>query len=109
MDADKVDLQAPEVRAYLEHAYRTALDRGVRFLAVSTRERSYYREHLLDAFPRVPFGDRLRLEHFARSDHVFSAQADSERLVDVVVDWACSTFASGGQKAAGAPRGAALG
>jgi pimeloyl-ACP methyl ester carboxylesterase len=97
------DLQHPEVRAYLERAYRTALDNGVQFLAVSTGERSYYREQLLEAFPRVPFGDRLRLEYFKESDHMFSAQADARRVIHVIVEWVESTTFDG-QRAGGPAR-----
>jgi dienelactone hydrolase len=78
----------PAVRALLEEAYRDALGHGTQFLAVLTGERSYYREQLLEAFPRVPFGSQLRLEYFPGSDHMFSTQEDTARLVRSVVAWA---------------------
>ena len=81
-------IQDRDVREYLESTYRQALDHGVRFLAVLTGERSYYREQLLDAFPGVSFGDRLRLEHFPTSDHMFTAHADHTRVIHLIVDWA---------------------
>jgi hypothetical protein len=86
----------PEVRAYLERAYQTALGRGTQFLAVLSGERSYYREQLLDAFPGATFGTQLRLEYFRMADHMFSAQEDSARLVRSVVDWTARTRFAGG-------------
>lgn len=80
-------LAQPWVRTYLERAYADALARDVRFLAVLTGERSYYREHFVDAFPGVAFGDRLHVEHLERSDHMFTAPADAAHLVDLVLDW----------------------
>jgi pimeloyl-ACP methyl ester carboxylesterase len=77
----------PEVRAFLERAYQDALRRGTQLMAVVSGERSYYRAHLLDAFPAAPFGRQLRLEYFRRSDHLFTASGDSARLVRSVVDW----------------------
>jgi pimeloyl-ACP methyl ester carboxylesterase len=90
------ELQRPEVRAYLERAYQTTLARGVQFLAALTGERSYYREQLLEAFPRAPFGGQLRLEYFKHSDHMFSAQVHSAHLIRVIVAWAGTTVFSGG-------------
>lgn len=83
-------LQDPAVRAYLERAYRTGVENGVHFLAILTGERSYYSGQLLDAFPRVPFGDQLRTEYLETSDHMFSAQADCMRVIGTIVDWARS-------------------
>jgi dienelactone hydrolase len=80
-------IEDPEVRAYLEAAYRRALANGVQFLAISSGERSTYREHLLHAFPDVPFGDRLRLEYFKDADHVFTHPADRDRLIRLIVEW----------------------
>jgi len=84
-------LQDPEVLRFLSGKYQAALDADVRFLAVLTGERSYYREHLLDAFPSVHFGDRLRLEHFRSADHMFSASDDRERLIRLLAEWAGAT------------------
>jgi dienelactone hydrolase len=85
--ADERDADHPEVRAYLAAAYRRALRAGVQLMVVVTGERHYYREQLLDAFPGVPFGARLRLEYFGASDHMFTAPADSARLIAQIVDW----------------------
>ncbi|HLS57717.1 MAG TPA: alpha/beta fold hydrolase [Zeimonas sp.] len=85
------DLQSAEIRAYLEGVYRSSVERGVQFLAVFTagHERIHnYREQLLDAFPGVRFGERLRLEYFGDSDHTFTPGVARERLVRLVVDWA---------------------
>src|SRR6185312_14081611 len=75
------DLQSAEVKAFLENAYRTAFDAGVDFLGVFTGDlesQHNYREQLLDAFPGIPFGNRLQLEFFEKTDHTFSPEADRE-------------------------------
>jgi pimeloyl-ACP methyl ester carboxylesterase len=89
-------LRDPEVRVYLERAYQAALGHGTQFMAVLSGERSYYREQLLDAFPKAPFGQQLRLEYFREADHMFSAQEDSARLVRTIVDWTTKTRFAGG-------------
>lgn len=82
-------LDNPEVRAFLERAYRSCVDRGVQMLAVCTglEGRHAYREHLLHAFPNVPFGKLLRLEYFKDSDHTFVLEAQRARLIGMIVDW----------------------
>lgn len=86
----RVDLQSPEVRAYLEDAYRKALEQDIRFLAVFTgtlEDKHNYREQVLDAFPKVRFGERMRLEYFETAEHTFTAEVDRERLYRVVAEW----------------------
>lgn len=88
-------LESPQVRAALEEAYRKALGHGARILAVfagaSGREyRMNYREQMLDAFPGVHFGDRLRLEYFKDADHTFSAEGDRSALSGVIAEWLAS-------------------
>jgi pimeloyl-ACP methyl ester carboxylesterase len=100
---------AAEVRAYLAGAYSAALERDVRFLAVTTGERCSYREQLLDAFADVPFGERLRLEHFAGSDHTFAAEAARARLYRLVVEWAATVRCDGASAARRPGGGAAAG
>ncbi len=101
-DARQPRLDSPQVRAYLERAYRAALDGGVQMLAVLSGENRYYREQLIDAFPGVPFGDRLRLEFFKGTDHMFTAPAASEKLVRVIVEWiGAATFAAPPDAASG--------
>ena len=77
----------PDVRAILEGGYRRLVDRKIPLLAVLTGERWYYREALLDAFPKVPFGEALRLEYFPDADHVFSARGERDRLLRLLTDW----------------------
>ena len=84
------DLQSPEVRAILERSYRGAVDRGVRFLAIFTealQDKVNYREQVIDAFPGVVFGDRIRLEYFHGADHTFTSEADRSRLFALVAQW----------------------
>lgn len=96
--AYRPDLQSPEVRAVLEGAYRAALSRGVQFLMAFTsglEEQHNYREQVLDAFPGVAFGNRLRLEYFEGAEHTFTSEVHRARLLRLVVDWAGSTAFSG--------------
>jgi hypothetical protein len=76
------------LRAIEDH-YRHSVARGINMLAVFTGEstRQTYREQMIDAFPKVAFGDLLRLEFFDGSDHVFSGPGDRTRLNQVILDW----------------------
>jgi dienelactone hydrolase len=94
-----LDRDHPEVRAFLDRAYRTALEAGVRFLAVVSGERCLYRDQIFDAFPHTRSGDGLELEYLATSDHMFSAQADSRRVIRRVVDWVGTTPFAGASAA----------
>lgn len=79
-----------EAFAYMERAYDQAARAGLQFLAVFTSglERQHnYREQILDAFPRVPFGGQLRLEYHADADHTFAAAACRERVIREIVAW----------------------
>ena len=89
----KPDLGGRPLGETFEHAFVAALHRGVQVLAVFTgglRKQHNYREQMLDAFPRVPFGDRLRLEYFGDSDHTFTPEAVRARFIQCVRDWAKS-------------------
>jgi hypothetical protein len=89
-----LDLNAPEVRSYLERAYRVALDNGNQFLAIFTsglENQHNYRKQLLDAFPRLTFGPRLRLFYLADCDHTFTAECHRAQLIQMVVEWVQST------------------
>jgi pimeloyl-ACP methyl ester carboxylesterase len=86
----RADLDSPEARAFLSNAYAAAQRSGNRFLAVLTAEREdfhNYREQLLDAFPDVPFGDRLQLEYHEDTDHTFTAEVNRERVIGGIVGW----------------------
>lgn len=87
-------LQDTEVRAYLDGAYRATVGNGNQLLAVFTggRESEYnYRKQFLDAFPDIPFGERLRLEYLPQADHTFDSETERDRLIELIVEWARST------------------
>jgi pimeloyl-ACP methyl ester carboxylesterase len=84
------ELSSHEVRSFLERAYRRTLESGNQFLTVFTgglEAQHCYREQLLDAFPQLRFGDRLRLEYFKNADHMFQSEAERGRLIEVIADW----------------------
>ncbi len=74
---------------YLKQSYRNAMDNGVRILAVITDDttRQTYRGQILDAFPDIVFGDRLKLEFFQGTDHLFTSEQDRARLFDIILNW----------------------
>lgn len=77
---------------YLRQSYRNAIGNGVQILAVFTGDtlRQTYREQMLDAFPDIAFGDRLKLEFLQSTDHVFTSQTDRARLFEIVLNWIAS-------------------
>lgn len=85
----------PGLHAELEPIYATLVEQRTRFLVVLAGDahqgRQSYREQLLDAFPKVPFGDSLSLEHFESSDHIFTAAAERVRLNRLVLGWMAAT------------------
>lgn len=86
----KSDLQTPQVRAFLESTYARIVAAGVDILGIFTGDREQqhnYREQLIDAFPKVPFGERLQLDYFAHTDHTFTAAADRDSLLRLIVEW----------------------
>lgn len=92
------DLQSPEVRSFLERAYRSCVDHSVHFLLVLTKGlegQHNYREQVLDAFPNVQFGNRLRLEYLKDSEHTFTSEVDRARLFRLIVKWVENTKFSG--------------
>lgn len=89
-----LSINDPAVRANLEQAYRLAVEQRIHILAVFTggvNTQHNYRAQLLDAMPRVPFGDLLLLEYFERCDHTFSRAEDRRRLFDSVEGWLAAT------------------
>jgi pimeloyl-ACP methyl ester carboxylesterase len=90
---------------YLKQSYRNAIDNDVRILAVFTGEttRQTYREQMLDAFPDIAFGDRLKLEFFPGTDHVFTSEKHRKRLFDLILTWMISMNAQPEAQAAPAP------
>jgi pimeloyl-ACP methyl ester carboxylesterase len=94
----RIDLGDPAIHAFLRNAYQRSMYLEMQCLIVFTSglpHQHNYRRQLLDAFPTVPFTGRLQLEYFAGSDHVFTSEADRERLFDIVMDWAQSTTFTG--------------
>lgn len=93
--APAVGLVDPRSRSESEALYRDTLERDIRLLVVLTggdlAGRQTYREQLLDAFPTVPFKDRLQLEFFADCDHTFAPPADRDRLNALTLEWLAST------------------
>jgi len=87
----RTSLIDPTIRRELERAYTSLVTRGTRLLVVLAggplQGRQSYREQLLEAFPNVPFNDKLNLQHFQNSDHTFSLASDRERLNQLVVTW----------------------
>jgi pimeloyl-ACP methyl ester carboxylesterase len=81
----------PQRRGELGRMYMTFVARGGKLLVVLTggplEGRQSYREQLLDAFPNVPFANKLAIEHFATSDHTFTSAQDRERLNSIVLTW----------------------
>ena len=84
------DLGGRPLAETFEHAFVVALNRGVQVLAIFTgglKKQHNYREQMLDAFPRAPFGTLLRLEYFADSDHTFTPEAVRARFIRLVREW----------------------
>jgi alpha-beta hydrolase superfamily lysophospholipase len=80
-----------EVQRFLARVYGDAIKRGVRIFAAFTGDlelQHNYREQLLDAFPKVIFGERLNLHFFQNADHTFSSSVDRIALVSMLTKWA---------------------
>ncbi len=101
------DLNSTEVRGYLERAYRSAIHNDNQFMAIFTaglENQHNYREQLLDAFPKLAFGSRLRLVYLAECDHTFTAECHRAQLIQLVVEWVRSTPFSTGSPGQAATR-----
>jgi pimeloyl-ACP methyl ester carboxylesterase len=84
------DLGEPAIRDFLQAAYQKSMDQEMQCLVVFTSGLAHqhnYREQIFDAFPTVPFADRLQLEYFARCDHLFTTETDRNRLFGMVMEW----------------------
>jgi alpha-beta hydrolase superfamily lysophospholipase len=95
------DLSDPEIRTFLHNAYQRAMDLRMQCLMVFTSGLSHqhnYRRQILDAFPTVSFAGKLQLEYFAGCDHLFTSEADRNRLFDIVKAWAQQTSFGGPAK-----------
>jgi pimeloyl-ACP methyl ester carboxylesterase len=82
-------LETLKFSPHLEQCYANSVANGIRFLVAFTSisPRQTYRSQILDAFPQAAFKDRLKLEYFTHSDHLFSDQNDRRRLDQMVLDW----------------------
>jgi pimeloyl-ACP methyl ester carboxylesterase len=86
----RVNLEHPEVVAFLERTYQQTVDNGTEILAVFTAGPDYqhnYRTQILDALPRVRFGDKLDLHFFRDCDHTFTREWQRDRLFALVERW----------------------
>ncbi len=94
--ADRLTLDGLQYSPYLGQCYRSAVEHGVKMLAVFTAisPRSTYRGQMHDAFRGVAFGDALKLEFFPESDHLFTAGRERARLGGIITDWLAATSLS---------------
>ena len=78
-----------QFHAYLEQCYKSSVEHGIQMLAVLTEDttRQTYREQMIDAFPNVSFGTKLRLEWLPGSDHTFMREVDRSRLNRLILEW----------------------
>jgi pimeloyl-ACP methyl ester carboxylesterase len=84
------DLQDSQVRTFLANAYARAAAAGVDIMAVFTggrEDRHNGAIQLLEAFPQVTFGSRLRLEFMGSADHTFTSQADRCSVLSLIAAW----------------------
>jgi pimeloyl-ACP methyl ester carboxylesterase len=91
LERHRLNLNEPLIRNFLCGAYRRVVDRNMHCLAIFTSgfpHQHNYRRQILDAFPTVPFTDRLQLEYYAKCDHVFTAEANRSRLFQTMMKWA---------------------
>ena len=103
-DRRPMKLSDPTVRNFLQNAYQRSMDLGIQCLAVFTSglpHQHNYRHQILDAFADVPFGRQLQLEYFSGSDHLFTSEADRNRLFGMVITWAqTASFTRGAEPSA---------
>jgi pimeloyl-ACP methyl ester carboxylesterase len=86
----RINLEHPEVVAFLERTYQQTVDNGTEILAVFTAGPDYqhnYRTQILDALPAVRFGDKLDLHFFRDCDHTFTREWQRDRLFALIEQW----------------------
>jgi pimeloyl-ACP methyl ester carboxylesterase len=84
------DVQDTEVRTFLADVYARAAAAGVDIMAVFTggrEDRHNEAIQLLEAFPQVAFGSRLRLEFMGSADHTFTSQSDRCSVLALISSW----------------------
>lgn len=84
-----------EVRTFLEATYRRLLERRIPFLVVLAGESWYYRESFFHGFPKLRFGNTVRLEYLGDADHIFSSRNSAARVTRLIVDWTERTMTPG--------------
>lgn len=72
---------------------RGLVERGVRMLVVFTGGEPHYnyREQYRDSLPDVPFGDRLQVEYYPKTNHIITQPDYQERVVGCIADWVART------------------
>jgi len=84
-------------RAEFRSQLRSIADRGVELLLVYTGSSAAYynyRRLLRRSLRSWPSRERVRVEHFADSDHLFTLLANQRRLVELVTGWAAGLKAA---------------
>ena len=84
------DVQDSQVRTFLANAYARAAAAGVDIMAVFTggrEDRHNEAIQLLEAFPQVAFGSRLRLEFMGSADHTFTSEAARGSVLALISAW----------------------
>jgi hypothetical protein len=73
----------------LQTIYAESIANGLQILAVMSGDstRQTYSRQIIDAFPKIAFGNQLQFELFEIADHLFSRQRDQSKLMDVVEKW----------------------
>lgn len=83
-----------EPRRAVGAALQMLVDRGVHIMTVFTGSTPVYNYvgQIVDAFPEVRFGDRLREMHYPRANHTFTRMSEQARLIGDVVSWMRERF-----------------
>ncbi len=79
----------PRPKAFVSHV-RSLLERGVSLCFVYTGESPGYYNYLRFLRKKIrslPRRDKVRVEYFSESDHVFTLLCNQRRLVSVVQEW----------------------
>ncbi len=63
------------------------------------REIYNYRTQIFDAFPRVQFADKLRLEFYPQAEHTFDLETHRKVLLTDILDWVMSAPFTGARPA----------
>ena len=85
-----------EARRAVGAALQMLVDRGVHIMTVFTGSTPVYNYvgQIVEAFPEVRFGDRLRELYYPRANHTFTRMAEQAVLIRDVVAWMGERFAA---------------